>query len=97
MTYLMLNSYFLYPIWFLYFARFRMTRFCKDRYPILALLLLTAVFDNVIVGTGIVAYDESLLSGIKVIYAPIEDFAYALVVVPLVALLKDFLGAKRER
>ena len=87
MTYLALNSWFIVPIWVAYFARFRMTRFCRDRYAILVLLLLTAVFDNFIVGLGIVGYDETKLSGIKVLFAPIEDFGYALVVVPLVALL----------
>ncbi|BDI24151.1 lycopene cyclase domain-containing protein [Herbiconiux sp. L3-i23] len=42
-----------------------------------ALLLLTAVFDNVIIGLGIVAYDSSTTSGITIGVAPIEDFAYA--------------------
>jgi lycopene cyclase domain-containing protein len=48
------------------------------------MLSLTAIFDNVIIGTGIVAYDESLISGIKLGYAPIEDFAYTLVALVLV-------------
>lgn len=43
-----------------------------------ALVIATAIFDNIIVGTGIVAYDENLILGIKIGYAPIEDFAYAL-------------------
>ncbi|AOY56350.1 MAG: hypothetical protein RI933_671 [Actinomycetota bacterium] len=43
----------------------------------LVLVLLTAVFDNLIILTGIVAYDPSLISGIKIGVAPIEDFAYA--------------------
>ena len=43
-----------------------------------ALVIATAVFDNIIVGTGIVAYDENLILGIKIGVAPIEDFAYAL-------------------
>lgn len=42
------------------------------------LVIATAVFDNIIVGTGIVAYDENLILGIKIGVAPIEDFAYAL-------------------
>jgi lycopene cyclase domain-containing protein len=41
------------------------------------LLVLTAVFDNVLVGLGIVGYDESVISGIRLGVAPIEDFAYA--------------------
>lgn len=43
------------------------------------LVVLTAVFDNVIVGTGIVAYDPARISGIRVGVAPVEDFGYAVV------------------
>lgn len=42
------------------------------------LFLLTAVFDNVIIAAGIVAYDHSITSGLMVGIAPVEDFAYAL-------------------
>jgi lycopene cyclase domain-containing protein len=51
------------------------------------LLALTAVFDNLIIGFGLVDYDPSLISGIRVGVAPVEDFAYtvlAAVVVPVV-------------
>ena len=51
------------------------------------MLTLTAVFDNVIIGTGLVAYDDSLISGLRIGLAPIEDFAYtvaALVLLPTV-------------
>ncbi len=41
-------------------------------------LILTAVFDNVLVGTGIVGYDPALISGAKIGVAPLEDFAYAI-------------------
>ena len=40
------------------------------------LLVLTAVFDNLIVGTGIVGYDPARIIGLRVGVAPIEDFAY---------------------
>ena len=50
----------------------------------LVMFTLTAIFDNVIIGTGIVAYDDDLLLGIKILYAPIEDFAYTAVAVVLV-------------
>jgi lycopene cyclase domain-containing protein len=43
-----------------------------------ALLVFTAVFDNVMIAVGLVAYDRSLVSGVLVGIAPIEDFAYAL-------------------
>jgi len=48
------------------------------------LLVLTAIFDSIIVGLGIVTYDSELISGIRVGYAPIEDFAYTLAVCMLV-------------
>ncbi len=49
----------------------------------LVMLTLTLIFDNVIIGTGIVAYDQEKLSGIMLGYAPIEDFAYTLVALVL--------------
>ncbi len=44
----------------------------------IVVLILTAVFDNVLVGTGIVGYDPALISGAKIGVAPLEDFAYAI-------------------
>lgn len=45
------------------------------------LLALTAIFDNVIVGLGIVGYDEAKISGVLVGVAPLEDFAYTVAAV----------------
>jgi lycopene cyclase domain-containing protein len=53
------------------------------------LLIATAIFDNLIVGAGIVAYDESLILGIKIGYAPIEDFAYALAAPLLISIAAE--------
>lgn len=55
---------------------------------------LTAIFDNVIIGTGIVAYDDDLLLGVKILYAPIEDFAYTAVALVLVPSLFNFFRTK---
>lgn len=60
----------------------------------LVLFTLTAIFDNVIIGTGIVAYDESKILGLKVLYAPIEDFASTAVAVLLVPTLFNFFRTK---
>lgn len=43
-----------------------------------AMVLLTAIFDNAIIGFGIVDYDATLISGVKIGLAPLEDFAYTL-------------------
>ena len=90
MNYLEMNSWFILPILIWYFARFRTSRLCYDRIPLLVLMLMTAVFDNLIILAGIVSYDESKLSGIKILVAPIEDFAYTLVLVPLIALVQSY-------
>jgi len=42
------------------------------------LLVMTAVFNNVIVGLGVVAYDDALISGARVGLFPVEDLAYAI-------------------
>lgn len=42
------------------------------------LLVMTAIFDNVMIGAGLVAYEPSLISGAFLGIAPVEDFAYAL-------------------
>ena len=60
----------------------------------LMMFALTAIFDNVIIGTGIVAYDDDLLLGSKILYAPIEDFAYTAVAVVLVPSLFNLFRTK---
>lgn len=43
------------------------------------LIILTAVFDNILISTNIVAYNPDALLGLYVGLAPIEDFAYTVV------------------
>lgn len=52
-----------------------------------AMVVLTAVFDSVIVGLGIVAYDPAKIIGLTLGAAPLEDFAYCLVAAVLVPFL----------
>ncbi|WP_210507986.1 lycopene cyclase domain-containing protein [Naasia sp. SYSU D00057] len=89
MTYLALNAAFLVaPVLLFVFALLKLRRSRRPA-PLLTaagialavVLLLTAVFDNVLVGLGIVGYDESRISGIRIGVAPIEDFAYAVAAV----------------
>jgi lycopene cyclase domain-containing protein len=58
------------------------------------LAVLTTVFDNVIVGLHIVAYDNARILGLLVPVAPIEDFAYALGAVLLVPTVWTLLGRR---
>jgi lycopene cyclase domain-containing protein len=57
-------------------------------------LLLTAAFDNVLVGTGIVGYDAALISGVVVGVAPVEDFAYAIAAIVMLPALWSLLAAR---
>lgn len=59
------------------------------------LVIATAVFDNIIVGTGIVAYDENLILGVKIGVAPIEDFAYALAAPLLISIAAELTKGNR--
>lgn len=64
---------------------------------LVALVALTAVFDPVIVGTGIVAYDETRILGIRLGVAPIEDFSYCIVAALALPALWLLLGRRRSR
>ena len=58
------------------------------------LLILTAIFDNVLVGAGIVAYDPARISRVFVGVAPIEDFSYAIAAIVLLPCLWTLLAPR---
>ena len=59
---------------------------------LIVLLVFTAIFDNLIVGLGIVAYDPAKLSGLYIGVVPIEDFAYSVAAVLVLPTLWGVLG-----
>lgn len=59
-------------------------------YTLGVVLVLTAVFDSLIIAAGIVAYDASRILEVYIGRAPIEDFAYACVSVILVVVLWEY-------
>lgn len=61
----------------------------------LALLAITAIGDSLIVWSGIVAYDPAKILGIMIGFAPVEDFAYAIVAIVLVPVIWN-ASAKRK-
>ena len=62
---------------------------------VLALVLvMTAVFDNVMIGVGLVGYEKSLISGAFIGIAPLEDFAYAIAAVVLLPTVWSLLGSR---
>jgi lycopene cyclase domain-containing protein len=74
----------------------------KNRWPaylvgILPMLLITALFDNLIVGAGIVDYDPSKISGVMVGLVPIEDFAYTIAAVLIVPSVWSALTNRKKK
>lgn len=59
---------------------------------IVVVLALTAIFDPIIVGLDIVAYDTSKTLGVTIFGAPIEDFFYAIYAAILVPFVWERLG-----
>lgn len=61
------------------------------------LAILTAVFDNVMIAAGLFTYPESLISGVRIGLAPIEDFAYPLCAAFLVPAVFTLLPSRPRR
>jgi len=61
------------------------------------LLIFTAIFDNVLIGLGFVGYNRTLISGVFIGHAPIEDFAYTIAAVVLLPSLWTLLTRKPRR
>ncbi len=95
-TYVILNLVFMVVVYAATYAGFRKPG-TAVLVTLIALLLLTAVFDNVIVGLLIVDYDPAKILGVYVGVAPIEDFMYAILAVLLVPAVWHKLGAKHAK
>jgi lycopene cyclase domain-containing protein len=95
MTYLGLNAIFLGALALLAIPVRKQLPWGAIGLATIALLAITAIFDNVIIGLGIVAYDETKISGIMVGLAPIEDFAYSLAAPILISLTMEYMKVLR--
>jgi lycopene cyclase domain-containing protein len=93
MNYFWLNCIFLAAVLLLALPVMAQIKWRAIAYATAALLAITAIFDNVIIGLGIVAYDPALISGIKVGLAPIEDFAYSLAAPLLITVILEYTKA----
>ena len=60
-----------------------------------SLLVLTAIFDSLIIWAGIVGYDTSKILGVYVGLAPIEDFFYALLAAILIPIFWQKFAPKK--
>jgi len=64
-------------------------------WTLLAMVLVTLVFDNVIVALGIVDYDLKKISGVLLGLVPVEDFAYTIVSVLAVSSIWHLMTRKK--
>jgi lycopene cyclase domain-containing protein len=96
MTYLILNVLFLVTL-----VMFLPKKFKKPSITwwitLGSVLLLTLLFDPIIIALDIVDYDPSKILGPRLFGAPVEDFFYALYAVCLVPLVWNKLGEKHEK
>jgi len=101
MTYWALNAIFLTVVAIVgVLAIIRARRSTSLLVPVLItlvlLLIVTAVFDNVMIGVGLVGYDRARISGAFIGIAPLEDFAYAVAGALLLPSLWILLGGKGD-
>jgi lycopene cyclase domain-containing protein len=61
----------------------------------LALLVLTAVFDNLMIAVGLMTYADDRISGVRLGLVPVEDFSYPLAAVLLLPALWLLLRRRR--
>lgn len=85
-TYVILNAIFMAVVIAIFRARFPQPRRLMLR-PLGILLLLTLVFDNLMIYLGFFTYTPELISGIKLWLAPVEDFMYPLLAFMLIPAL----------
>ena len=96
MTYWALNAVFLAIIAAVTLLAARRVRWPAIGVTAAVLLVMTAVFDNLMISVGLVAYEPRLISGAFVGIAPLEDFAYAIAAVVGLPSLWVLLGGRAE-
>lgn len=61
-----------------------------------ALVVLTAVFDNVMMAAGFFDYGSEAISGARILWVPVEDFLYPLAGVLLLSGVWELLGGTHD-
>lgn len=93
-TYIVLNIIFMTAIYILLRAYAHTLLPCAFLFTLIVLLVLTAIFDNVLIAVSFIDYNFSKTLGITVGRAPIEDFMYAIVAAFIVPVLWNKFGKR---
>lgn len=99
MSYGALNAIFLFVVALVAIASVLARRAPRWRAVALAagvVLVMTAVFDNLMIGVGLFGYNEHRISGAFLGLAPLEDFAYAIAAVVLLPSLWTLLERRPD-
>jgi len=95
MNYLALNVVFMLMAFVILNVINRKSPWRAISWTLLVMCLVTLIFDNVIVGLGIVDYDSSKISGLLLGLVPVEDFAYTVVSVLAVSSIWHMMTRKK--
>jgi len=95
MRYLLLNSVVLGVV--VFYALMKQSHLFTKKWAVALVILLcmTAVFDSLIVGNGIVAYNPNHYLGLFIVKAPIEDFFYTIAALIVVPCIWNIIGNKK--
>jgi lycopene cyclase domain-containing protein len=98
MTYWLLNLLFLTVVAVVALAAMlskREPRWRAVAITLVGVLIMTAIFDNIMISVGLVGYSEAKITGVFVGVAPIEDFAYPVAAVLLLPAIWTLRGKPR--
>ena len=100
MLYTLINLIFLIPAVVLLYLAARAKRKPRTSWPALlvtafALVILTIVFDNIMIAADLFHYDETHTSGVLIGLMPIEDLAYVVCAFLALPAAWDLLGRGR--
>ncbi len=96
MTYWLLNAIFLAPVLVIGILAARRLRWPALGITAAVLLVMTAIFDNIMISVGLVDYAPQLISGAFIGVAPLEDFAYAIAAIVGLPSLWVLLGGRKS-
>lgn len=98
MTYTLINAVFLVPAAGLMWLAVRRARVSWIGFGLCAaaLIVLTVVFDNLMIAAGLFYYDQAQTSGLTVGLMPVEDLGYVMFTAVALPALWELLGGPHE-